>query len=214
MHVHVAGECWFPKVQLWACGAPGSDDFKHGGSGNQRWALKEVNGGTQLVMRGGTTGVGMCLTAVKGAAGWAVGLDAGVKVTATQVHPCIPGGAANQTFLLQSRRRLADDGDDSGSFAIRTADGMCLMPELEKLPHFDAVAFEQPDGLIPSPPTPPNPPPSSSPQAPSPTLSPTEPTPTVIIASSPLEASARGATSASTPHPVHATAPQGQSRSW
>jgi len=144
----ISGECWFPKVQLWACG---SDDPKHGGSGNQQWLPREVKGGVQLVMQGGTTGIGMCLTAVAGAAGWAVGLDAGVTVTAAQVHPCIAAGAANQTFLLNGHRRHLEGGSVDGvaeGFSVRTADGRCLMPELEKLPHFDAVAFEQPDGSV------------------------------------------------------------------
>ena len=35
------------------------------------------------------------------------------------------------------------------AFVVRSvADDTCLQPELEKLPHFDAVAFEQPDGSV------------------------------------------------------------------
>jgi len=35
--------CWFPKVQLWACGDGGEAD--HGGRGNQKWDVQSVSGG-------------------------------------------------------------------------------------------------------------------------------------------------------------------------
>ena len=43
----ISGECWFPKVQLWACGDPSVDgtDPTHGGKGNQVWTVQEVGGG-------------------------------------------------------------------------------------------------------------------------------------------------------------------------
>ena len=88
------------------------------------------------------------LTAVV-APGWAVGLDAGVSVTAAQLLDCYPPGTRNQTFLL------AGDGQGDtirdGTFTIGgtgAAAGLCLQPQLEQLPKFDAVAFEQPDGAV------------------------------------------------------------------
>ena len=135
----ISGECWFPKVQLWACG---STDKTHGGSGNQRWKRNAVKGGEQLVNVGKS---GQCLTALK-AEGWAVGLDAGVTVTAAQLHPCYPAGTPNQTFVIESS---PTDGDGEASFTVRSAmHGTCMQPSLEKLPHFDAVAFEQLDGSV------------------------------------------------------------------
>ena len=89
---------------------------------------------------------GQCLTAVS-AAGWAVGLDAGVTTIAAQVYDCYPAGTPNQTFALEPG---AGAGGVESGFAVRSLafDGHCLQPELERLPHFDAVAFEQPDGSV------------------------------------------------------------------
>ena len=135
----LTGDCWFPKAQVWACGGTDGDAL-HGGAGNQVWSARVVKGGTQLV----NPASGKCLTAVD-AAGWAVGLDAGVKVVAAQLHPCADAGATNQTFVLGGDGQ--GDGLSDGAFTVGTADGTrCLQPQLERLPHFDAVAFENPDG--------------------------------------------------------------------
>ena len=140
----ISGECWFPKVQLWACG---KTDPLHGKNGNQKWKLVPVEGGTQIV----NTRANQCLTATE-QPGWAVGLDAGVTVVAAQLRECYPAGKApNQTFTLEGNGADGGDGPAAGSsFFIRSAfrDGMCLQPQLEKLPHFDGVAFEQPDGSV------------------------------------------------------------------
>lgn len=131
----ISGECWFPKVQLWACGTA---DPLHGGRGNQQWRLVPLAGGAGVQVVNPATA--QCLTAVE-RPGWAVGLDPGVTVVAAQAFPCLPAGAApNQTFTL------VRDADGVAAFAIRSAmNGQCLQPELERLPHFDAVAFEDPD---------------------------------------------------------------------
>ena len=54
----ISGECWFPKVQLWACG---KTDPLHGKNGNQKWKLVPVEGGTQIV----NTRANQCLTATE-----------------------------------------------------------------------------------------------------------------------------------------------------
>ena len=142
----ISGECWFPKVQLWTCKQAEDPDPLHGGRGNQGWTINTVPGGSQLV-NVDDKGVKTCLTAVT-ALGWAVGLDAGLTVTAAQAHPCAAAGSLNQTFLL------AGDGEgesiSDGALTITSAlNGKCLQPQLERLPHFDAVAFEHPeDGEI------------------------------------------------------------------
>ena len=139
----ISGECWFPKVQVWACAQPDSADPLHGSVGNQKWDVRVVAGGHQLL----NPRTKQCLTAVK-TAGWAVGLDAGLTVTAAQLAPCYPAGTRNQTFLL------AGDGDGDGlrdgAFTVSTvtASPLCLQPQLDQLPKFSAVAFEQPDGSI------------------------------------------------------------------
>ena len=138
----VTGDCWFPKAQLWACGSGAGADALHGGGGNQVWSARDVHGGTQLV----NPASGKCLTSVT-APGWAVGLDAGLTVVAAQFHPCAEAGAANQTFVLVGDGKGESLSD--GAFAVKTADGArCLQPQLERLPHFDAVAFENTDGTV------------------------------------------------------------------
>ena len=135
----ISGECWFPKVQLWACKQGDSPDPLHGGKGNQAWTINTVPGGSQLV----NPTSGLCLTAVK-AEGWAVGLDAGLTVTAAQAHPCAKPGSLNQTFLLTGDG--TGDALSDGAVTISSAlNGKCLQPQLSKSPHFDAVAFEHPD---------------------------------------------------------------------
>mmetsp|Transcript_13016 Transcript_13016/g.42972 ORF Transcript_13016/g.42972 Transcript_13016/m.42972 type:complete len:415 (-) Transcript_13016:268-1512(-) len=141
--------CWFPKVQLWACGDGGEAD--HGGRGNQKWDVQSVKGGYKLEVRGSPEGAGGgevkgCLTAVK-AEGWAVDLDAGLEVIAAQLAPCLSDGTSNQTFLL------GGDGEGESllesSFTVGTADAkLCLAPQIPKLPHFDAVGFHNPDGTV------------------------------------------------------------------
>ena len=73
-----------------------------------------------------------------------MGLDAGVNAVAAQMFECYPPGTRNQTFLL------AGDGDGDGlrdgTFTISGTGGaapLCLQPQLEQLPKFDAVAFKQ-----------------------------------------------------------------------
>mmetsp|Transcript_41210 Transcript_41210/g.133627 ORF Transcript_41210/g.133627 Transcript_41210/m.133627 type:complete len:330 (+) Transcript_41210:959-1948(+) len=112
--------CWFPKVQLWACGDGGEAD--HGGRGNQKWDVQSVKGGYKLEVRGSPEGAGGgevkgCLTAVK-AEGWAVDLDAGLEVIAAQLAPCLSDGTSNQTFLL--------GGDGEG--------GRCTLERCEEAP--------------------------------------------------------------------------------
>ncbi|KAL1526948.1 hypothetical protein AB1Y20_015638 [Prymnesium parvum] len=139
----LSGDCWYPKVQVWACAASDSSDPVHGNA-NQRWMVRDVPGGYQLY----NAKASKCLTSLK-VAGWAVGLDAGVNAVAAQMFQCYPPGTRNQTFLL------AGDGDGDGlrdsTFTIsglESSPPLCLQPQLEKLPKFDAVAFKQPDGSL------------------------------------------------------------------
>ena len=83
------------------------------------------------------------LPAVK-TSGTAVGLDKGVTVTAAQLFPCAGGGAANQTFALANY----DEGGFPANFPVRTAAGLCLQPQITRVPHFDAVAFQAPDASM------------------------------------------------------------------
>lgn len=145
----ISGECWFPKVQLWACG---TTDPLHGGKGNQQWRVVTVPGGSQIV----NPVTRQCLTATE-QPGWAVGLDPGVTVVAAQMRECYPPGSApNQTFQFDtmpvaggSAAANGGVGEAGEPFAIRsTMNGLCLQPELERLPHFDAVAFAEPGGAV------------------------------------------------------------------
>jgi len=131
VEICISGECWFPKIQLWTCKQESNPDALHGATGNQAWEVKAVDGGSQIV----NPAIGKCLTAVK-TAGWTVGLDAGLQVTGAQAFPCYPAGTKNQTFVISGE----------GDVTVKSADdGNCLAPPLQKLPHFDAVAFEHPD---------------------------------------------------------------------
>ena len=86
-------------MQLWACGREAGSDPLHGGKGNQAWKMVAVAGGHQLL----NPTTGRCLTAVH-AAGWAVGLDAGVNVVAAQLLDCYPAGTANQVSCCERKR--------------------------------------------------------------------------------------------------------------
>ena len=89
-----------------------------------------------------------CLTAVT-TAGWAVGLDAGVTAVAAQLFDCYPPGTRNQTFLLVGDGKGETIKDGTFSIGGTGAEaGLCLQPQLEQLPKFDAVAFSQPDGTV------------------------------------------------------------------
>jgi len=129
MCVDAVLDSWFPKMQVWACAH----------SGNQNFVVATVPGGKRLI----NSWTGKCLTAVK-TAGWAVGLDAGVKVTAGQMYECYPPGTANQTFELSNY----DGGGFPSNFPVRTKDGLCLQPQIQRVPHFDAVAFVTPSGSV------------------------------------------------------------------
>ena len=89
------------------------------------------------------------MTAVQ-TSGVAVGLDAGVTIVAAQLKPCQPTGSPNQTFVLANY----DAQGFPSNFPVRTlpsAPGsgeLCLQPQIVRLPHFDAVAFETPEGSI------------------------------------------------------------------
>tara|TARA_B110001452_G_scaffold99062_1_gene82080 strand:+ start:124 stop:2529 length:2406 start_codon:yes stop_codon:yes gene_type:complete len=143
----ISGECWFPKVQVWACGKPGDGNALHGGPGNQKWEVHDVlipPGGSQLK----NPATNQCLTAVT-TAGWAVGLDAGVTAVAAQLFDCYPAGTRNQTFLLVGDGKGETIKDGTFSIGGTGAEaGLCLQPQLEQLPKFDAVAFSQPDGTV------------------------------------------------------------------
>ena len=107
----------------------------------QKWAVRKVEGGSQIF----NPPTKMCLTAVS-TNGAAVGLDQGVKVVAGQLKPCLADGAASQTFNLENYdgqgfplgfpvRKLSDSGGE-----------LCLQPQIVRVPHFDAVAFQTPEG--------------------------------------------------------------------
>jgi len=118
------------KIQVWACAH----------SANQQWSVKSVPGGHQVI----NTPSGKCLTAVP-TSGLSVGLDAGVTVTAAQLKPCAEDGDKTQTFALANY----DQGGFPDNFHVRLpGEELCLQPQIQRLPHFDAVAFEQPSGKI------------------------------------------------------------------
>ena len=122
------------QLQLHACDGIADMDV---------WAVRPVAGGDCIWQLNS----GDCLTAVA-TDGGAVGLDKGVKVVAAQLRPCLPEGTANQTFTTSDYDRQGFPN----SFPVRTlssASGgrgqLCLQPQIVRLPHFDAVAFETPD---------------------------------------------------------------------
>lgn len=118
------------KTQVWACAH----------SGNQQWVLRAAPGGSQLYNPANDK----CMTAVS-TSGIAVGLDAGVTIVAAQMKDCEALGTKSQTFIMANY----DQGGFPSNFPIRTQEGeLCLQPQIQRLPHFDAVAFEQPDGQI------------------------------------------------------------------
>ena len=120
------------KLQVWGCAH----------SPNQTWKAKKVDGGWQLTNEAND----VCLTATR-TSGVAVGLDAGVTITAAQTDPCLADGAPSQTFVL-------DNYDGTGypstpeHFPVRTADSLCLQPQIARVPHFDAVGFLTPDDTV------------------------------------------------------------------
>ena len=111
-------------------------------SPNQTWKAKKVDGGWQLTNEAND----VCLTATR-TSGVAVGRDAGVTITAAQTDPCLADGAPSQTFVL-------DNYDGTGypstpeHFPVRTADSLCLQPQIARVPHFDAVGFLTPDDTV------------------------------------------------------------------
>ncbi len=137
------GECmdfdtkfWLPKLQTWACAH----------SDNQRWRVESVPGGSRIVQDASCADGGdscKCVTAVE-IGGYAVGLDAGVTVTAAQLYPCEVKGFKTQTFEL-----LNDDKQGfPKNMPVRYGGNMCLQPQIVQVPHFDAVAFLTPSGDI------------------------------------------------------------------
>ena len=126
------------KLQTYACAH----------SPNQQWAVRSVPGGSNIY----SLASGMCVTAIS-TTGSAVGLDAGTTVTAAQLRECVPPGeegSAAQTFRLENY----DAQGFPTNFPVRTTAGapggseLCLQPQIVRVPHFDAVAFEQPDKSI------------------------------------------------------------------
>ena len=74
-------------------------------------------------------------------------------MTAAQLRECVPPGeegSAAQTFRLENY----DAQGFPTNFPVRTTAGapggseLCLQPQIVRVPHFDAVAFEQPDKSI------------------------------------------------------------------
>lgn len=65
---------------------------------------------------------------------------------------CYSTPTANQTFILEgagSAGAAAGESDVATSFTVKNADsGYCLQPQLERLPHFDAVAFADDNGAV------------------------------------------------------------------
>jgi hypothetical protein len=127
---------WLPgKLQTWACA----------NSPNQQWEVKAVTGGTRLKQ----PATNRCLTAVQ-TDGGAVGLDKGLTIVAAQLRECYPEGTPNQTFAVSNY----DSQGFPDNFPVRTLPGapgggeLCLQPQIVRLPHFDAVAFELPDKSV------------------------------------------------------------------
>jgi glucosylceramidase len=137
------GECIDYDSKSWIEGRLQTYACAH--SANQMWAVRSVPGGSQIY----NPSTGLCVTAIS-STGSAVGLDAGTTVTAAQLRECIPTGAANQTFLLSNY----DAQGFPNAFPVRTTAGapggseLCLQPQIVRVPHFGAVAFEQPDKTI------------------------------------------------------------------
>ena len=121
---------WVPgKVVLTDC----DDAGPHG------WTVRPVTGGSQVY----SPDYDSCLTTVA-TDGGQVGLDKGVKVIAAQLRPCYAAGTANQTFAVAGY----DGQGFPDNFPIRTLPSvgqLCLQPQIVRVPHFDAVAFETPD---------------------------------------------------------------------
>ena len=124
------------KTQVWACNSTSS---------NQQYTVKEVSGGSQIVH----LATSLCLTAVE-SSGVAVGLDQGVTIVAAQLKKCLADGAPAQTFKTLN----ADQQGFPTSFPVRTlpsAPGggeLCLQPQIVRMPHFDAVAFQDKEGGV------------------------------------------------------------------
>jgi len=119
------------KLQVWECMR----------SSNQLWAIRAVPGGAQIY----SIGSSRCVTAVR-TQGIAVGLDAGFTVIAARLKDCAPDGAPDQTFDIEDALGFPDQ------FPLRTlptapgGGGLCLQPQVVRVPHFDAVSFLLPDG--------------------------------------------------------------------
>ena len=111
----------------------------------QEWTLNTVAGGKQIF----NAKANKCLTSVP-TDGGAVGLDKGIKVVAGQLKPCLADGAPTQTFTLENDDK---QGFPDG-FPVRLLEGaanpygqeLCLQPQIQRTPRFDAVAFQTPDG--------------------------------------------------------------------
>ena len=123
------------KTQTWAC-------FH---VGNQIWSVVDVPGGSQIK----NPYLNKCMTAVQ-TNGAAVGLDPGVAIVAAHVKPCLDPGDPSQTFRLANY----DEQGFPGNFPVRTVPAapgggeLCLQPMIIQVPHFNAVAFEQPSGEV------------------------------------------------------------------
>ena len=120
-----------PKVQVWGCAH----------SANQQWEARPVKDGSGHQLY--SAGTDSCLTAVR-VSGSQVGLDPGTTVTAAQFFPCEASKSDAQTFALANY----DAGGFPSSFPVRTSSGLCLQPSITRIPHFDAVAFQTPDGGV------------------------------------------------------------------
>ena len=143
------GECVDVEANSWVQGKLHSWACNHS-LPTQQWQVRKVAGGGSQIFNPPT---GKCLTAVT-AAGSAVGLDQGVHVVAAQLQKCAADGDATQTFTLAN-----DDAQGFPSaFPVRLLEQaggdeeegsggeLCLQPQIVRVPHFDAVAFQTPDG--------------------------------------------------------------------
>jgi len=145
------GECmnmvnggWTPgKMQTWACDDPTM--FEKQPTTTDTWTVISVPGGSQIVDGASQK----CITAVQ-TDGGAVGLDRGLTIVAAQLKECLIKGSPSQTFTLSNY----DGQGFPGNFPVKTlstAPGggdLCLSPQIVRMPHFDAVAFQAPSGDV------------------------------------------------------------------
>lgn len=131
------------KLQVWACNDP--PPFEKQPTTTDAWTVVSVPGGSQILHAAS----GKCITAVQ-TDGGAVGLDKGLTIVAGQLKACLVKGTPSQTFTLANY----DAQGFPSNFPVKTlptAPGggeLCLQPQIVRMPHFDAVAFQAPDGDV------------------------------------------------------------------